>query len=109
MPPERPEGLWGEIVRLRDWRHDEVEPRLAAYEKTLEFLRGRGDGFERRLTALEERMQAMAESEKIGQAVAAAMQKQHGGSLTRRQRLVGYLVALAAVVGAVIQVVHALT
>ena len=109
MTPDRPEGVWGEIERLRNWRHDDVEPALRALDHlkdALESLVGSQAAIERRLTKVEEDVRSLAESEKLGRAVAAAMQKQHGGILTRRQRIVGYAVALAAVVGVVIQIAH---
>lgn len=63
---------------------------------------------ERRLTTVEEDVRAMATADEIGREVADRLQKQRGGILTRRQRWFGYGAALAAVVGAVIQIAHAL-
>jgi hypothetical protein len=51
-------------------------------------------------------MDAMIEADKIGKAVAHAMQEQHGGILTRRQRWVAYIVAFVTVVAALVNIVH---
>lgn len=102
------EWLRGEIDRLRDRTHD-IEAVLAARHLVLESLRGRTAALEGRLTKVEETVEAMREADKMAKAVASAMQKQHGGILTKRQRWIGYIVALAAVVGAIVQIVNAFT
>ena len=55
---------------------------------------------------MEKQVGALTESDRIGRAVANAMQTQHGGILTRRQRTIGYIVAAVTVVAGIVQVAH---
>lgn len=100
-----------EIRRLRDWKHDVDKSlqALALLRDAVESVEGRTAALQERLLKVEERVQSIIEADKIGEAVAHAMQKQRGGVFTRRQRWFGYAVALAAVVGAVWPIIHAAT
>lgn len=103
MPTEF-DGLRREIERLRDWRHDEAVPRFAAAQKELDSLRGRTAALERRLATLEKSVAQMAEAGKIAAAVTSALQQQRGGILTKRQRWIGFAVAVAALISSMSQV-----
>lgn len=74
MPPDRPEGVWAEIERLRNWRH-EVASVLAARTLLLDSLRGRLDAAEGRLTKLEAEVGRIAKADEIADALRGVIWK----------------------------------
>ena len=94
MSPDRPGGVWGELQRLRDWRH-EVEPELVS-------LRGRLSALEGRMKKVEPEVEKMASQQKIEAAVSSALRKERVTFLSRGQKIasaigdtVAFLIAVA--------------
>jgi hypothetical protein len=98
MSPDRPEGVWGEIERLRNWRHDEVVPALAS-------LMGRLSAAEARLQKLEPEVERMARAEAIADAVTANLRARRGQLFSRTEKGIALLVGIGTALSVVLQLV----
>ena len=89
-----PDSDHEEISRIRDWRHGKVDPALFAYRNDLRDLR-------RRMDDLEPKVDALVDSQKIANAVAAKMHDGRVNVLTTGQRLFGIIVGAVTVAASV--------
>ena len=96
MPPDRPEGIWGELERLRNWRHDVAMPELAS-------LRGRLQSLEGRMADIEPQVERMAKADDIADAVTEHIQASRRGLLSTGEKLGGLAVGVAAVASVIVQ------
>jgi 3-hydroxyacyl-CoA dehydrogenase len=109
MAPDRPEGVWGEIERLRDWRHDRAEPILSAVAALMEAmpelasLGGRLTAAEARLTKLEPEVERMARADMIADAVTSNLRQRRGQLFSRTEKLIAAIVGLGTVASIVLQ------
>lgn len=88
-----------EITRLRDWRHDFATPLLISHTELLKVL-------ERRLDAMEPRLDAIARADEIAEAVQARLQRHRQGLMTAGEKVIAALVGIAAVADFVLRLVQ---
>lgn len=80
-----------EIVRLRDWKHDKVDPALTAFFARIRLLEKNQDRLEHRLTRVAKKVDDMIEADKIAEAVAKRVQKRNRLELSIAQKIGGTL------------------
>lgn len=81
--------LDGEIQRLRDWRHDKVEPFMVSTEWRLKEM-------ERLLREMGPKLDRVARADEIAEAVSQRMGEDRTVRFTHWQRLGGFLLGMIA-------------
>lgn len=81
-----------EIERLRDWKHDYVDPTLVAFKFRIELTEQEQSRLDERLSRLWRTVNDMVEADKIADAVAKKVQKRNKLELTLVQRFAGAII-----------------
>lgn len=85
---DEPAGtLAQEIARLRDWRHDHVDPELLAHGWRIDALDRVRKDVERRLVLCENELQTMTKADEIARAVSDQVRKDRQLGLTLLQKV----------------------
>jgi hypothetical protein len=107
MPPEDSlDNLRDEVVRLRDWRHDEATPLMLANREQGKYIAAQLQSIDERLDKFEHRLDEMARADDIADAIQEHSRGFRRGFLNAWER--GLIVAAAVVgaVGVVLQLWH---
>jgi len=98
VPSDPLDELRDEVLRLRDWRHDEAIPALVAAREQGKYVAAQLDAIDVRLAHLEHQLQDMARADEIAEAIQQHSRGFRRGFLNAWERS---LIVTAAVVGAV--------